>query len=80
MMFTAMQSTNPGVKENRRLIPPHRHSPPEDAYPTNIASYPAFTVNEFERPWCSSPETRRGSLSLGFPHMGNFMADLLRMF
>lgn len=69
----------PGVKENMRLIPPHRHSPPEDAYPTNITSYPAFTVNEFGKgrgvyvPWKPGAD----HYHFGFPHMGNFMADLL---
>lgn len=69
----------PGVKENMRLIPPHRHSPPEDAYPTNSTSYPAFTVHGFGKgrgvyvPWKPGAD----HYQFGFPHMGNFMADLL---
>lgn len=68
-----------GVKQNMRFIPPHRHSPPEDAYPTNITNYPAYTVNEFGLgcgvfiPWKPGAD----HYSYGFPHMGNFMADLL---
>ena len=62
-----------------RFIPPHRHSPPEDAYPTNITGYPAFTMNEFGKgrgvyvPWKPGAD----HYHFGFPHMGNFMADLL---
>lgn len=69
----------PGVKESMRFIPPHRHSPPEDAYPTNITGYPAFTVNESGKgrgvyvPWKPGAD----HYHFGFPHMGNFMADLL---
>lgn len=69
----------PGVKQNMRLIPPHRHSPPEDAYPTSITDYPAFTVNEFGAgrgvyvPWKPGAD----HYHFGFPHMGSFMADLL---
>lgn len=69
----------PGVKENMRLIPPHRHSPPEDAYPTNITHYPAFTVGAFDKglgvyiPWKPGAD----HYHYGFPHMSNFMADLL---
>ena len=69
----------PGVKQSMRLIPPHRHSPPEDAYPTSITDYPAFTVNEFGAgrgvyvPWKPGAD----HYHFGFPHMGSFMADLL---
>lgn len=68
-----------GVRQSMRFIPPHRHSPPEDAYPTNITDYPAFTVNEFGAgrgvyvPWKPGADYYH----YGFPHMGNFMADLL---
>lgn len=69
----------PGVKQSMRFIPPHRHSPPEDAYPTNITDYPAFTVNEFGagRGVCVPWKPGADHYHYGFPHMGNFMADLL---
>lgn len=69
----------PGVQQNMRLIPPHRHSPPEDAYPTNITGYPAFTLNAAGEgravylPWKPGADYYR----YGFSQMGNFMADLL---
>lgn len=69
----------PGVRQHMRFIPPHRHSPPEDAYPTNITDYPAFTVNAFGKgrgvyvPWKPGAD----HYQYGFPHMGSFMADLL---
>lgn len=68
-----------GVKQYMRFIPPHRHSPPEDAYPTNVTDYPAFTVNSFGSgrgvyvPWKPGADY----YFYGFPHMGNFMADLM---
>ena len=62
-----------------KLIPPHFHSSPESAYPTNITDYPAFTVCDYGKgrgvyvPWKPGNEYYR----LGFPHMECFMADLL---
>ncbi len=69
----------PSVRQYMRFIPPHRHSPPEDAYPTSITEYPAFTVSPAGKgrgvyiPWKPGADHYR----FGFPHMGNFMADLL---
>jgi len=62
-----------------RLIPPHRHSPAESAYPTNITDYPAVTLNRYGAgrgvciPWCPGAEYRDNA----FPHMSNFMSDVL---
>lgn len=67
------------VKRYMKLIPPHRHSPVEEAYPTNITEYPAFTVNGYGAgkgvfiPWQPGAEYHR----MGFSNMENFMADVL---
>lgn len=68
-----------GVKQYMKLIPPHRHSPAEDAYPTNITEYPSFSINEFGKgrgvfiPWKPGAD----HYYFGFPHMSAFMQDLL---
>ena len=68
-----------GVTKYMKLIPPHFHSPPESAYPTNITDYAAFTVCDYGKgrgvyvPWKPGNEYYH----LGFPHMECFMADLL---
>jgi hypothetical protein len=67
------------VQKYMKLIPPHNHSPAEDAYYTNITDYPAFTVNNFGKgrgvfvPWRPAHEY----YNFGFPATGNFMADVL---
>lgn len=67
------------VKQYMKLIPPHRHSPAESAYYTNITNYPAVTVNKYGEgrgvyiPWLPGKEY----FMFGFPHMHNFMADVL---
>ena len=69
----------PDVQTYMRLIPPHRHSPAEDAYPTNITNYPAFTIHPYGKgrgvfvPWKPGAD----HYHYGFPHMANFMADLM---
>ncbi|MDR0709801.1 MAG: hypothetical protein LBF77_07020, partial [Spirochaetaceae bacterium] len=66
-------------QKHMKLIPPHNHSPAEDAYYTNITDFPAFTVNNFGKgrgvfiPWKPGHEY----YNLGFPAMSNFMADVL---
>ena len=72
-------SYQPDVQRYMRLIPPHRHSPAEDAYPTSITDHPAFTVHGYGKgravyiPWKPGADYYH----YGFPHMGNFLADLL---
>jgi hypothetical protein len=67
------------VQKYLKLIPPHNHSPAEDAYYTNVTDFPGFTVNNFGKgrgvfiPWKPGHEY----YNLGFPAMGNFMADVL---
>jgi hypothetical protein len=62
-----------------KLIPPHRHSPAESAYHTNVTDYPAFTVNPHGKgrgvfiPWKPGNEYYK----LGFPQMDYFMTDVL---
>jgi hypothetical protein len=67
------------AKKYLRLIPPHRHSPAEDAYHTNITDFPAFTVNAYGKgrgvylPW----KPGQDYYNLGFPNMDLFMSDLV---
>jgi hypothetical protein len=67
------------VQKYMKLIPPHHHSPAEDAYYTNKTDFPAFTVNAFGKgigvyiPWKPGSEY----YTFGFSVMGSFMADLL---
>jgi hypothetical protein len=67
------------VQKYMKLIPPHHHSPAEDAYYTSVTNFPAFTVNGFDKgrgvyiPWKPGSEY----YTLGFPATGNFMADIL---
>jgi hypothetical protein len=68
------------VKKHMKLIPPHNHSPAEDAYYTNKTDFPAFTVNAFGKgtgvyiPWKPGSEY----YAFGFPAAGGFIADLLK--
>jgi hypothetical protein len=67
------------VEKHMKLIPPHRHSPAESAYHTNITDYPSVAINAYGDgrgvciPWLPGTEY----LKNGFPHMCNFMADTL---
>jgi hypothetical protein len=67
------------VQKYMKLIPPHNHSPAEDAYYTNITDFPAFTINNFDKgkgvfiPWRPGHEY----YNFGYPAMSSFMADVL---
>lgn len=68
------------AKKHLKLIPPHRHAPPEQAYPTSITEFPAFTVNTYGSgtgvyiPWRPGNEY----YEFGFNNIGDFLADILK--
>lgn len=69
----------PDSKKYMQLIPPHRHSPVEEAYTTSITDFPAFVEHPFGKgkavfiPWCPGREYA----IFAFADMRNFMHDLL---